>query len=562
MPRLASTYAPRQPSATVLHRLVREHYATFVAHTEATYAAPLPRYVTDAFERYLECGDFSRGFVRCHCDACRHDVLVAFSCKNRGLCPSCGTRRMCDAAANITDRIFPNAPIRQWVLSLPFELRGVAATKPDVLTALGRIFAEEVARATKRLAGVAGAETGAVSFPQRFGGSLNLHVHFHLLAVDAVFEKQGESEGVRIRVHEAPPPANTDVAEVVRRVHERALVWLRKHRYLDERPAEERGNDAPESTPIDAFAALALAGGTFVGQPYAPKKRADEDLDRRERPFSATLNGFDVHCAVRLAADDDEGRERLVRYCARPPFALERIEEMKDGRICYLMKTPRRGSTHRVMSAVEFMARLAILIPPPYFPLVRYHGVFAARSSWRALVTPKPPANARPRKAKKCKESSESALPAPAPPALPPPRPPAASRETPGSGTPTSTPSTPASSALAPEASATSLTVAVALPSAWVDPTALTVKHWARLLDGELFATSSRVEWSVLLRRTHGFDSLRCPRCAGRMRVMATITEPGAVTKILALLGLPTEPLPRARARDPTGQESFDFDAA
>src|SRR5262249_54303511 len=46
--------------------------------------------------------------------------------------------------------------VRQWVLSLPFELRGLAATKPDVLTALGRIFAEEVERVTKRLAGVAG----------------------------------------------------------------------------------------------------------------------------------------------------------------------------------------------------------------------------------------------------------------------------------------------------------------------------------------------------------------------------------------------------------------------
>ena len=55
--------------------------------------------------------------------------------------------------------------VRQWVLSLPFELRGLAATKPDVLTALGRIFAEEVARATKRLEAVASAETGSVSFP-------------------------------------------------------------------------------------------------------------------------------------------------------------------------------------------------------------------------------------------------------------------------------------------------------------------------------------------------------------------------------------------------------------
>src|SRR5262249_57826159 len=90
---------------------------------------------------------------------------VAFSCKQRGLCPSCGARRMCDVAANVTDAILPSAPVRQWVLSLPFELRGLAATKPDVLTALGRIFAEEVERVTKRLAGLAGAETGSISFP-------------------------------------------------------------------------------------------------------------------------------------------------------------------------------------------------------------------------------------------------------------------------------------------------------------------------------------------------------------------------------------------------------------
>ena len=46
-------YRPRKPQDTLLHRLVREHLATFVAYTEATYAAPLPRYVKDAFERYL-----------------------------------------------------------------------------------------------------------------------------------------------------------------------------------------------------------------------------------------------------------------------------------------------------------------------------------------------------------------------------------------------------------------------------------------------------------------------------------------------------------------------------
>ncbi|XYH97764.1 transposase zinc-binding domain-containing protein [Sorangium sp. So ce1128] len=79
-------YAPREPHQTVLYGLVQEHLATFVAHAARTYAAPLPKYVVAAFEGYLACGDLARGFVRCHCDGCGHDVLVAFSCKHRGPC--------------------------------------------------------------------------------------------------------------------------------------------------------------------------------------------------------------------------------------------------------------------------------------------------------------------------------------------------------------------------------------------------------------------------------------------------------------------------------------------
>jgi hypothetical protein len=90
----------------------------------------------------------------------------------------------------------------------------------------------------------------------------------------------------------------------------------------------------------------------------------------------------------------------------------------------------------------------------------------------------------------------------------------------------------------------------------------IAVKHWSRIRGGELFATSSRVEWAVLLRRTYGIDALRCPKCAARMRVLATITDSGVVKKILSHLGRRTEPLSRARARDPTGQESFDEGAA
>jgi hypothetical protein len=205
------------------------------------------------------------------------------------------------------------------------------------------------------------------------------------------------------------------------------------------------------------------------------------------------------------------------------------------------------------MTPVEFMGRLAILVPPPYFPLVRYHGVFAARSSWRALVTPKPPDGvARRKKQKPCTDAAPTAPPTSAPAALP-------AHPTPqplalGSANPPPT-ALPAAPILAPS-------VAHAVPIAKDDPTAITIKHWNRLLDGALFATSSRVEWAVLMQRTFGFDALRCPTCDAKMRVLATLTDPSVIKKILPYLGVPTDPLPRARARDPTGQMDLGFDAA
>jgi transposase-like zinc-binding protein len=57
------------------------------------------------------------------CEDCHAEKLVAFSCKRRGFCPSCGARRMTDSAALLADEVLPPQPIRQWVVSLPFALR-------------------------------------------------------------------------------------------------------------------------------------------------------------------------------------------------------------------------------------------------------------------------------------------------------------------------------------------------------------------------------------------------------------------------------------------------------
>ena len=183
---------------------------------------------------------------------------------------------------------------------------------------------------------------------------------------------------------------------------------------------------------------------------------------------------------------------RLVRYCTRPPFALDRIEVLPDGRIAYSMKTARKGRNHRVMTAMEFMARLAALVPPPRIPLVRYHGVFASRSSWRRLVVLKPPQAAKPKPCASTPPVSTPGLAATTPPAG------AASPAVPM----TSKPELPAVPATPPPSGAALMT-ALALVSpepavAWgplspvvtVDPTTISVAHWGRLDNGELFARS------------------------------------------------------------------------
>ena len=62
--------------------------------------------------------------------ACRHEKLVAFSCKRRGFCPSCGARRMAETAAHLVEHVLPQQSIRQWVLSFPYPLRFLFATRP------------------------------------------------------------------------------------------------------------------------------------------------------------------------------------------------------------------------------------------------------------------------------------------------------------------------------------------------------------------------------------------------------------------------------------------------
>ncbi|MCC7062136.1 MAG: protein kinase, partial [Planctomycetes bacterium] len=180
----------REPETGVLFAAVREEWNTFVLRAEAGGERSVPRFCRREVEGFVRCGILGHGLARVHCAACRQDCVVAFSCKGRGFCPSCGARRMADTAAWLVDRVIPEVPVRQWVLSLPYRVRHLCAYDADVCAAVRRILVRAVSGYYERWArrlGKPRPRAGAVAFVQRFDSALRVNLHFHVLWTDGVF---------------------------------------------------------------------------------------------------------------------------------------------------------------------------------------------------------------------------------------------------------------------------------------------------------------------------------------------------------------------------------------
>ena len=458
---------------------------------------------------------------------------------------------MANTAAAIVDRVLPdNVPVRQYVLTLPYELRKLAAFKADVLTAIGRTAVEAIFASYRRRArrhGIENGQCGAINFVQRCGSSVNLNVHFHIALLDGVFTRD---EAAGVLFHPASPPSREELDAIVKRVEKRVMAWLRRRGYLDERSSDERSNEALVRTALDACAAIAMGRGQVATLPNvdAPEAEADHESAPDKPAVAVDRAGFNLHAGTRIEAGDDMGRERLARYGARPPLSLERLRRLPGGRVAYRLKYVTRGrGKYRVMTGLEFMARLASILAPPRYPLVRYVGVLGPRSAWRKDVVPKP----RERRAacdragdvtgedtedvvrsRAKKEKGEASL-------SPSERP-----MEPGPAQPTGGGAT--MMKLTPDVAVRSGDV-IALA-----PNILSVRQWDRLLGGALYAATPRVDWANLLRRSFDVDVMACAKCGGPLRMLAVITEREPVRRILAHLGLSTEVPPLARARDPT----------
>ncbi len=307
-----------------------------------------------------------------------------------------------------------------------------------------------------------GARTGVVTLMQRFGSALNLNIHLHIIVLDGVYTI-GKSN--KARFHRVQAPNQTELQTLLNRVIQRVVRRLQKKGLLIPDP-EQPWLDLDSHEPIDNVSAASIRYRIAIG-PHSGSRTLtlyDPTFIRTDRPvkaLTADRYGFSLNAAVSCQPHQRDRLERLCRYITRPAICLERLTVRADGQIQYELKHPfRNGTTHILFSPLDFLSKLAALVPKPRHNLVRYHGIFAPNSKIRQLIVPK-----RNRPIEKVKKGNDKH-----------------------------------------------------------DPAA------ELAILGELYAP---LTWAQRLKRIFNIDIASCPLCGGNMRVIADITDPEVIQKIL-----------------------------
>ncbi len=478
----------------MLYRVLANHLQDFIQQVEADPdRSGLPTFVKRELFGYLDCGLLSKGFVRVHCLTCGRDALVAFSCKGRGFCPCCGGRRMADMAAHLVDHVLPAVRVRQWVLSLPPQLRYLLAFHPEVCRQVRGIFMRSVLgfyrRRALRQQQVDG-RCGAVTVLQRFDSALRLDPHFHAVVLDGVFT--GLEEGSVPRFQRAKALHDKEVAWLCRHVRRLILGHLQRRGFLDadEGLATDSFDEHNALTVCQAaavqgkipFGASAGAQVTQLGL-FAEMSAQDARVSSNKKRLCTDVGGFSLHAGVHVKAGKRKKLEHLCRYLLRPAVCGERLTMTRRGQVVYRFRHPWRNGTQAVlMSPMTFISRLAALVPYPRAHVLTYHGVLAPAAKGRRKVVP---------------------------PLV----------EAVGNAT-------------------------RSLPDA-------SRRTW---LGG---VRRRRLLWAELMQRVFLRDVLQCDACGGRRRVLRFVLEGRAVTRILRHLGLPTTAPPIASARASPGMLPF-----
>jgi hypothetical protein len=246
-------------------------------------------------------------------------------------------------------------------------------------------------RAKRR--GIADGRTGTVTAIQRFGGAMNLHVHFHTLVLDGVFTRAGDGA---LAFMPQPPPTDAEVAAVLAAIRRRVGRLLERRGRIEPAEAGMARDAATDLSPVLALVGAgavqgrqALGAGTGRRVEQVGRDPDREWTDEKPGPRHAHEAGFDLHANVRVGPLDRRGREHLVQYVLRPALAQQRLRRLPDGRVVLTLPRPWRDGTRALLvPPLTVLERLAALTPRPRINMLLYHGVLAPNAPWRAAVVP------------------------------------------------------------------------------------------------------------------------------------------------------------------------------
>ena len=318
---------------------------------------------------------------------------------------------MVESAALLVDEVLPQLPMRQWVLSFPFQLRFLFASRPEIMSrVLGLVYRAIETHLIQQAGSTrATAKSGAVTLIQRFGSALNLNVHFHMLFLDGVYLIDRELPVFRQLSAPRPQALEQLIHTISQRVgayleREGLLVRDIENTYLQLEASDESAlNDL-----LGHSITYRIAVGPQAGRKAFTLQTVPAREEEKDNSTLAETAGFSLHAGVAAKAHQRRKLERLCRYIARPAVATDRLALTPKGNVRYTLKTPYRdGTTHIILEPLDFIARLAALVPKPRVNLTRFHGVFApscppfgCNSALRQHVTPAGRGKRKPTEAK------------------------------------------------------------------------------------------------------------------------------------------------------------------
>ena len=315
-------YRRRRPEATVLYSIAAAERDNLGWQWEALFQESLGLLrpvVTKTLDAFLDCGIPGQGGVRVVCSRCNSSEFVPFSCKKRGVCPSCGAKRALLFSEQLTSEVLAKVPHRHIVLGVPKRIRYLFRRNRKLLTILPVLAWKSI----KELYGEISPHVPALALTvQSAGEFLNFNPHLHGILACGTFDAEGNFYTL--------PSLNTE-----------KLARLFAHKVL--------------------------------------RKLLNKDLladSVVEQILSQGHSGFSAWLGEEICPDDEGFRLFLAGYIDRCPVSNSALTLLPDGKVKYSGK----DGKFQFFDPLQFLALLTAHIPDHYESVVRLYGSYSYRS--------------------------------------------------------------------------------------------------------------------------------------------------------------------------------------